>query len=418
MPDPKRPSIKQTGGVWGLNETYSETEEGYYKYGGPQQGVAFGTNYAGELGQNTAGHPTLVSSPVQIMGGGFEANAYESIQVHSGAVRAVKRDGTLWTWGSSDNGMLGLNQGPGNNRSSPVQIPGNWLPIMDYTRMFTNNSSNCQMAMRQGFGAESPQYQKKLFMWGHNYKGKLGQGQGPGQLTAASSPVQIPGYWTCASGGGSGGPFAAIDSAGHLFTWGEQDNGSLGLNETYSSSKKAKSSPTQVPGVWKDINCGSYIACALKADGTTWGWGANGGGALGLNSTTKYSSPVQLPGTNWKKVCAGGYQVVARINHDNELWVSGTNTRGFLMDNTSVNRSSPIQIPGSWQDYFYGSGDTVYGLKTDGTMWATGINPYGQIPGHDTLSPSNSAYSSPVQVAGIWKEVGPGGVNTLGVKYG
>ena len=51
--NPKRPIIKQTRGVWDLNETYSETQEGYYKYGGPQEGVGWGTNYHGNLGQNT-----------------------------------------------------------------------------------------------------------------------------------------------------------------------------------------------------------------------------------------------------------------------------------------------------------------------------------------------------------------------------
>ena len=39
-----------------------------------------------------------------------------------------KTDGTLWVWGSKDNGALGQSQNPSqhNSVSSPIQIPGTW----------------------------------------------------------------------------------------------------------------------------------------------------------------------------------------------------------------------------------------------------------------------------------------------------
>ena len=42
-------------------------------------------------------------------------------------------------------------------------------------------------------------------------------------------------------------------------------------------------------------------ARGFKTDGTLWGWGRNNYGDLGQNNTTAYSSPVQLPGTDWYK---------------------------------------------------------------------------------------------------------------------
>ena len=39
---------------------------------------------------------------------------------------ATKTDNTMWSWGLSSNGRLGLNQGPSTNRSSPTQVPGLW----------------------------------------------------------------------------------------------------------------------------------------------------------------------------------------------------------------------------------------------------------------------------------------------------
>jgi len=420
--NPTRPIIKQTRGVWDLNETYSETQEGYYKYGGPQQGVTSGMNNTGQLGQN---NKTSYSSPVQIMGtspaGGddYGANSWESGQSNCYSIRAVKRDGTLWTWGYNQNGQLGH-----NNRtaySSPVQIPGNWLPIMSSTRMCSESLVNdVFLALRtMKYGATdsvSGNASKKLFMWGNNTSGELGQNNN----TKYSSPVQIPGRWVAASGGGGEGPFGAINEIGQLFTWGSQQFGGLGQNETYSPSKKAKSSPSQVEGggTWKDVKCGNIMGIALKADGTTWGWGNNGPGALGLNDTINRSSPTLMPGTNWKKVCWSSSYGTARINEDNELWVQGGGGKGFLMQNNTVSYSSPIQIPGSWQDYYLGAGDQAYALKTDGTLWGTGKNPNGQFPNVEPLSPGNANRSSPIQIPGIWKEVGPSGRDLFGIKYG
>ena len=43
---------------------------------------------------------------------------------------------------------------------------------------------------------------------------------------------------------------------------------------------------------------------ATKTDGTLWAWGGNGNGELGNGEAgpTSYSSPIQIPGTDWNKV--------------------------------------------------------------------------------------------------------------------
>ena len=43
----------------------------------------------------------------------------------------------------------------------------------------------------------------------------------------------------------------------------------------------------------------------LKTDGTLWSWGYNWKGGAGQNNTTSYSSPVQIPGTNWTDIVCG-----------------------------------------------------------------------------------------------------------------
>ena len=45
--------------------------------------------------------------------------------------------------------------------------------------------------------------------------------------------------------------------------------------------------------------------------GSLWGWGGNNVGQIGDGTTTNKSSPVQIGGTNWKQVDAGGYSSVS-----------------------------------------------------------------------------------------------------------
>ena len=93
-----------------------------------------------------------------------------------------------------------------------------------------------------------------------------------------------------------------------------------------------RSSPTQLPGTtWASItvsnNSPSYSRLAIKTDGTLWGWGNNTRGILGVNDTTRYSSPVQVgSGTDWSKCQVGEYLANSfGLKTDGTLWSWGYN---------------------------------------------------------------------------------------------
>ena len=77
------------------------------------------------------------------------------------------------------------------------------------------------------------------------------------------------------------------------------------------NSTTERSSPTQITGTtWKQVysgllNSSHNHTSAVKTDGTLWSWGYKKYGALGQNNVTYYSSPVQIPGTDWDKVACG-----------------------------------------------------------------------------------------------------------------
>ena len=211
--------------------------------------------------------------------------------------------------------------------------------------------------------------------------------------------------------------YAMIDRfamTGSLWAWGLNFAGQLGDNTTV-----AKSSPVQtIAGGtnWKQVSCGGFTS-AIKTDGTLWTWGYNSFGQLGDNTTAWRSSPVQTisAGTNWKQVACGVYHTSA-IKTDGSLWTWGYNPYGQLGDNTTVDKSSPVQtVAGgtNWKQVACGYYHTS-AIKTDGSLWTWGNNNYGQL-GDNT----NTAKSSPVQTisAGTnWKQIACGGYHTTAIK--
>ena len=246
---------------------------------------------------------------------------------------------------------------------------------------------------------------RNLFAWGRNNIGELGLNN----TTQYSSPKQIPGGdWAKFYGGSThdmdGGKFKlhlkGLEGTGELYGWGQNTSGNLGLNDTtnYSSPKQVGSDST-----WTNKVNGSYgQALAIKSDGTLWGMGYNVYGMLGLNDTTQYSSPKQVPGTTWATVVS--HKATAATKTDGTLWMWGFGDNGQLGHNNVLSYSSPVQIPGTTWRNCVTTSDSKHTLatKTDGTLWAWGNNNYGQL---GVNQPNNSDYSSPVQIPGTnWSE--------------
>ena len=143
--------------------------------------------------------------------------------------------------------------------------------------------------------------ESKFFaLGGYNSKGNLGQNN----IQDYSSPVQIPGTtWVMGDGGNYNNQHVLISRTdGTLWGMGRDRDGELGQNSNENTAPIDYSSPTQIPGTtWSQgIHAGTqYASAATKTDGTLWQWGSNGGGELGQNNKTQYSSPVQIPGTDW-----------------------------------------------------------------------------------------------------------------------
>ena len=81
----------------------------------------------------------------------------------------------------------------------------------------------------------------------------------------------------------------------------------------------------------------------------------------------------------WVTVAAGYYHSAA-IRSDGTLWAWGLNGNGQLGDGTTTNSSTPVQIGSdtNWASVAAGFNYTM-AIRTDGTLWGWGHNAFGRL---------------------------------------
>ena len=327
----------------------------------------------GQLGDNTT---VSKSSPVSVVGGFCDWSEVSSGGEHSLGLRT---NGTAWSWGQPNNGRLGNNTTAGYI-SSPVSVVGGFTDWCNISA-----GTNFSLAIRTN---------GTIWGWGLQTEGQLGDG------TAAnkSSPVSVVGGFTdwCQVSAGNNHS-AAVRTNGTLWAWGCNGAGRLGNNNTANVS-----SPVSVVGGltnWCGVSAGGGHTLGLNTSGVLWAWGNGSYGRLGDNTTAAKSSPVSVVGgfTDWCQISAGGYQSAA-VRTNGTLWAWGYGHQGQIGDNAGVvQRSSPVSVVGGFTNWCQATAGSqhVFGLRTNGTLWAWGANCYGRLGDGTTVNKS-----SPVSVVG------------------
>ncbi len=185
--------------------------------------------------------------------------------------------------------------------------------------------------------------------------------------------------------------------------WGYSENGAHGTGYNYNLTKYL---PVTVglngkaSKIFQSRGCGY----AIMKDGGVKAWGYNGYGSFGLNNTTLRPSPVDVPlppGRTCIDIAtpsAIGYSNahVLYLLDDNTVRAAGYNGYGQLGDNSTVQRKYLVDPGLSGITEIYTSGGQYgasYAIKNDGTAWAWGYNPTGQLGVGDIVNKS-----APVQV--------------------
>ncbi|WP_348824594.1 LamG-like jellyroll fold domain-containing protein [Flavobacterium aestuarii] len=321
----------------------------------------------------------------------IKAQCWKTMAAGYSHTAAVRTDGTLWTWGSNDQGQLG------NSSPTSKNVP---------TKMGTDNDWETVAA---GWGhTVALKTDGSLWAWGYGGLGQIGNGSYTINFNAPQQIGIAKNWQTIVAGHGH---TIALKTDGSLWAWGNNFSGQLGIGNSLD-----RNTPTRVGTAndWQLVAAGKLHTIALKNDGTLWTWGNNTYGTLGDGTTTKKTSPIQI-GTenNWKTISAGSDHTIA-IKKDGTLWAWGDNTYGALGDGTTTNKLVPTQIGSSadWKTINGGVNYTI-AIKTDGTLWAWGLNSDGEL-GNGTKI--NSLIPLQIGTENNWQMIDGGSVHTVAIK--
>eukprot|EP01124_Arcella_intermedia_P017449 TRINITY_DN24204_c0_g1_i1.p1 TRINITY_DN24204_c0_g1~~TRINITY_DN24204_c0_g1_i1.p1 ORF type:complete len:431 (+),score=66.86 TRINITY_DN24204_c0_g1_i1:89-1381(+) len=279
----------------------------------------WGNNLKGQLG---LGSKKPIINEIQRI----NLNNKHFLQITTGSHHSlvVTISGSVYSWGSNDMYQLGYN------------CPS-FSPVPHAIGSLSNISSICCGAQH----SMAVDTRGVLYGWGSNHSGQLGLENIP-QRAETPRVIPLPEPVMKVSAGLRHS--LAVSIAGHLYAWGDNSHGQLGLKDCHSSHSPKK---LDISGV-VDISCGDDFTIALLNDGTVYSWGNNQSGKLGIGTTldsTAVPQKIEFQGENGNIV-----QVHCQAEHAmalsayGRIYAWGSNKFGQLGVSIEKLRESSVPI--------------------------------------------------------------------------
>jgi alpha-tubulin suppressor-like RCC1 family protein len=348
------------------------------------------------------------TKPVQIVG------VDQTAAIATGFQFACAADGTVQCWGGNSDGQLGDGSTEQPRFNLPVEVSG----IKTATAITTGSSSDACALVSRG----------KVYCWGNNTYGELGDGT----TTDRTTPVSASGI-SHAIAIAAGGRFTcAALSSGRVDCWGDNGTGALGSGTASApqncSGDPCSTTPAPVTGINHAISvaAGNVQACALLSSGTVECWGDSEDGALGDGTTAGAdachsssaseavpcsTTPVQVAGITHAVVIAAGSDYNCAVLSGGAVDCWGDNYKGQLGQGTTVGpqtchgplvgtsscTATPVRVTRIRHVTAIAAAQSdLCALLSNGTVTCWGDNSFGQL-GDGTTTRRNE----PVPVKGI-----------------
>ncbi len=330
--------------------------------------MAWGSNRQGQLGDGNhgrTGHPQEVVT---------EAGPFADVKevaVAGPHVIALLYNGTVWTWGASEFGERG-NGESGWERSARQSEPSIARPRTEPAEVeaVRTYAQSKQTTVRQVAAGGKRDYvvlaDGEVLGWGDDHAGILDvpepekQGKCIGELhpfepsACVKTPEPLPGLTGIERiAAGESTTYAVRDEGKEVLSWGINGKGQLGDGGTENSATpvRVELSPTSRIA---EVSADGEFALARLANGTVYGWGADGGDQIGIppGSESDVTIPERVPSLEHVVALAAGYgnslALKEEANREKVLYAFGNNGRyGLLGLGLNEQKSvAPTEITG------------------------------------------------------------------------
>ncbi|MFA1541183.1 RCC1 domain-containing protein [Actinomadura monticuli] len=302
--------------------------------------VAWGANDRGQLGDGTH-RDTRVPVPVRAPDGRpGELADVVAISANNDFSMALRRDGTVVTWGEGSSGQRGTGKRTSPRVPTTVKAPNGRRPLTGVTAISADGHT--ELVLRAN---------GQVLAWGANDYGMVGDGTRrdralPVPVRGLDGAGRLNGVTRIAIGGQHG---LALLRDGRVASWGHNDLGQLG-----DGSRRDRLVPALVSGVdgrgalggVTGVSAAEKHNYALREDGTVVAWGNNTAGQLGDRTVKLRTSPVAVAGGHGPRL-RGVAQVFAGEAYGAAILTDGTpltwgaGGSGQLGSGTRVPRSRP-----------------------------------------------------------------------------
>jgi alpha-tubulin suppressor-like RCC1 family protein len=277
----------------------------------------WGENSAGQLGDGTTVDRRL--TPVPVAGG----RAFR--QISAGPIRTcaltTSTTSKIYCWG---NGYLG--NGSFSESTTPQLVAGG----RTYRQVAVGWFHTCAVATTS-----------KVFCWGPNFWGELGNGATTDFV--ALTPVAVAGTLQYRQVSAGGHHTCAVTTADKAYCWGDGRRGQTGDGKTYR-----RFVPKAVLGglSFDRVSAGDAHTCGETTGNRAYCWGGNSQGQLGDGTTTQRLTPTRVQGGLFFKQLAAASGHTCGVDSENLAWCWGDNGNGQIGNGTYGNQylsPEPVQ---------------------------------------------------------------------------
>ena len=249
-------------------------------------------------------------------------------------------DATFSYQGSSPAPLTVLEDGTFSFELSQLQ-PGQNLIAIEATDL-AGNLTTFQLNLHYGSrlaagGAHSAAlFEDHLYTFGRNNKGQLGLGHTSrlGDEQHPTSPQLIAPTQRFVSIAFSQNASLALDVTGQVYAWGDNDEGQLGLGDasTVEFDDADRLEPTAISSIQDAVAIarGYDHGMILRADGTVWTFGDNGSGQLGHSDGTSSDVPRQVTSLSQIVQVVAGSKSSYALDAQGVVYGWGSNRYGNL----------------------------------------------------------------------------------------